>query len=237
MLFQVGWLRMSGCKAPGSGSLGAISWFLNTFPIGKGLDVSLRPEFTSAILRHAADNGSTQRSVRLMYDGPVFRYADPEDEDGDKTRQFTQLGAELIGPPAPSADGEIIAMALEGLQALGVGNARVVVGHVGEDDPNYQGRYTGSRFDRDQAYHQGTVWPWLMGPYAEAVLRLGKFSDASKAEARQAIEPLLEELMGRGMGQISEIYEGDPPHRPVGCIAQAWSVAELLRVMRLIETH
>jgi histidyl-tRNA synthetase len=66
-----------------------------------------------------------------MYDGPVFRYADPADEDGDKTRQFTQLGAELIGPPAPSADGEVIAMAIEGLEALGLNNARVVVGHVG----------------------------------------------------------------------------------------------------------
>ena len=52
----------------------------------------------------------------------------------------------------------------------------------------------GEKFDRDKAYHQGTIWPWLMGPYAEAVLRLGKFSDAAKTEARQAIEPLLEEL-------------------------------------------
>jgi histidyl-tRNA synthetase len=110
---------------------GGLSSRLYDFSEPGGLDVSLRPEFTSAILRHAADNGSTLRSVRLMYDGPVFRYADPEDEDGDKTRQFTQLGAELIGPPAPSADGEIIAMALEGLQALGVDDARVVVGHVG----------------------------------------------------------------------------------------------------------
>jgi histidyl-tRNA synthetase len=110
---------------------GGLSSRLYGFSEPGGFDVSLRPEFTSAILRHAADNGSTTQSVRLMYDGPVFRYASPEDEDGDKTRQFTQLGAELIGPPAPSADGEIIAMALEGLEALGVGGARVVVGHVG----------------------------------------------------------------------------------------------------------
>jgi histidyl-tRNA synthetase len=110
---------------------GALSSRLYDFSEPGGFDVSLRPEFTSAILRHAADNGSTQGSVRLMYDGPVFRYADPADEDGDKTRQFTQLGAELIGPPAPSADGEVIAMAIEGLEALGLNNARVVVGHVG----------------------------------------------------------------------------------------------------------
>ncbi len=110
---------------------GALSSRLYDFSEPGGYDVSLRPEFTSAVLRHAADSGVVDGAVRLMYDGPVFRYAGPEDEDGSKTRQFTQLGAELIGPPAPSADGEVIAMALEGLKALGIANARVVVGHVG----------------------------------------------------------------------------------------------------------
>jgi histidyl-tRNA synthetase len=66
-----------------------------------------------------------------MYDGPVFRYASPEEEDGDKTRQFTQVGAEMIGAAVSSADGEIIAMALEGLEALGITGGRVVIGHVG----------------------------------------------------------------------------------------------------------
>ena len=70
-------------------------------------------------------------AVRIMYDGPVFRYARPEDEDGLKTRQFTQLGAELIGPSSSDADGEIIAMSLEGLNSLGIADTRVVVGHVG----------------------------------------------------------------------------------------------------------
>ena len=110
---------------------GGLSSRLYDFSEPGGFDVSLRPEFTSAILRHAADNGTSDAPIRLMYNGPVFRYADSGDEDGDKTRQFTQLGAELIGPPAPSADGEIIAMALEGLEALGISGARVVVGHVG----------------------------------------------------------------------------------------------------------
>jgi histidyl-tRNA synthetase len=110
---------------------GALSSRLYGFSEPGGFEVSLRPEFTSAIIRHATDNGSAGGPVRLMYDGPVFRYASPEDEDGEKTRQFTQLGAELIGPPAPSADGEIIAMVLEGLQSLGFSDVRVVVGHVG----------------------------------------------------------------------------------------------------------
>ncbi|MCH7970674.1 MAG: ATP phosphoribosyltransferase regulatory subunit [Chloroflexi bacterium] len=110
---------------------GALSSRLYDFSEPGGYDVSLRPEFTSAVLRLAADRGVDNGTLRLMYDGPVFRYAGPEDEDGSKTRQFTQLGAELIGPRAPAADGEVIAMALEGLHGLGITNARVVVGHVG----------------------------------------------------------------------------------------------------------
>lgn len=100
-------------------------------------------------------------------------------------------------------------------------------------DPHYHGRYTGNQYSRDEAYHQGTVWAWLIGSYGEAVLRAGKFSKAAKAEARQVLGPLLNDLRERGLGQIHEIYEGDEPHRPVGCVAQAWSVAEVLRVWRL----
>ncbi|NQW21100.1 MAG: ATP phosphoribosyltransferase regulatory subunit [Chloroflexi bacterium] len=110
---------------------GALSSRLYGFSEPGGLEVSLRPEFTSAILRLAADSGQMTEPIRAMYDGPVFRYANPENEDGSKTRQFSQLGAELIGAPAPSADGEVIAMALEGLNAIGLGGARVVIGHVG----------------------------------------------------------------------------------------------------------
>ncbi len=103
------------------------------------------------------------------------------------------------------------------------------------DDPHYHPRYTGPQFQRDEAYHQGTIWPWLIGPYAEAVLRVGKFSGRARAEARAAIAPLLDRLVGDGLGQLHEVHEAEPPHRPVGCIAQAWSVAEVLRLWRLIE--
>ena len=103
-----------------------------------------------------------------------------------------------------------------------------------QDNPSYRGVYEGSVYDRDGAYHQGTVWPWLIGPYAEAVLRLGKFKPAAKTEALAAITPLLQRLLGDGLGQVNEIHDGDPPHRPVGCIAQAWSVAELLRILTLL---
>lgn len=99
----------------------------------------------------------------------------------------------------------------------------------------YQPRYEGDLFARDRAYHNGTVWPWLIGPYAEGVLRVGKFSPEARAEALAALAPLLQELTRRGDSpgpilQLAEIYDADEPRRPQGCPAQAWSVAEVLRV-------
>ena len=106
------------------------------------------------------------------------------------------------------------------------------------EDRNYHGQYAGPQASRDEAYHQGTVWPWLIGPYAEAVLRIGQFSPEARTEAQRVITPLVEMLAGRGepasLGQLYEIHEGDPPHRPGGCMAQAWSIAEVLRVLHMI---
>jgi len=108
-----------------------------------------------------------------------------------------------------------------------------------EDDANYHPLYTGPQMQRDEAYHQGTIWPWLIGPFAEAVLRAGQFSSAARDRARAAITPLLDRLTGEGLGQLAEVHEAQPnsagQHRPGGCPAQAWSVAEVLRVLMLIE--
>jgi glycogen debranching enzyme len=97
-------------------------------------------------------------------------------------------------------------------------------------DPQYQGRYTGGQAERDAAYHQGTVWPWLLGPFISAYLRVHEGSEVAVQQAAKWLEPLEAYLMNEGVGQIAEIFEGDAPHRAVGCFAQAWSVAELLRV-------
>jgi predicted glycogen debranching enzyme len=98
-------------------------------------------------------------------------------------------------------------------------------------DPNYRGRYTGGPAERDSAYHQGTVWPWLMGPFLTAYIRVHDASDAARQQAEEWLKPLREHLDDAGLGHISEIFDGDEPQRPAGCIAQAWSVAELLRVL------
>jgi glycogen debranching enzyme len=98
-------------------------------------------------------------------------------------------------------------------------------------DPNYKGRYTGPQVQRDAAYHNGTVWAWLMGPFLEAYLKVNKKSSEAVAQAKEWLGPLLLHMSDQGaIGQISEIFEGDEPHRPVGCPAQAWSVAEVLRI-------
>jgi len=110
-------------------------------------------------------------------------------------------------------------------------------------DPNFHPRYEGPLMQRDAAYHNGTVWPWLIGPYCEAVLRVGEFSADARSEVRLVLRPLIEELLQGRPGvstpvlQLAEVYDGDnhpgAPQRPEGCMAQAWSVAEVLRLLSL----
>jgi predicted glycogen debranching enzyme len=101
--------------------------------------------------------------------------------------------------------------------------------------PEYAPRYEGGPLQRDRAYHQGTVWPWLMGPFVEAWLRVRGNSAEAKLEAHQRfVEPLLAHLAEAGLGHVSEIADGDRPHTPRGCPWQAWSLGELLRLTKLV---
>jgi predicted glycogen debranching enzyme len=98
-------------------------------------------------------------------------------------------------------------------------------------EPGYAARYGGDPTERDGAYHQGTVWPWLIGPFVEAWVRVRGGTTEAKREARaRFLAPLLERLDGFGLGHLPEIADGDPPHAPNGCPFQAWSVAEALRL-------
>ncbi|HUP22644.1 MAG TPA: amylo-alpha-1,6-glucosidase [Thermoanaerobaculia bacterium] len=97
------------------------------------------------------------------------------------------------------------------------------------DDPAYRPRYEGGPLERDSAYHQGTVWPWLLGAYADALCRVR--GATGREQARQMLAAFAEHIGTEGcIGSVSEVFHGDPPHTPGGCPAQAWSVAELLRV-------
>ena len=96
--------------------------------------------------------------------------------------------------------------------------------------PQYVGTYGGDPLQRDGAYHQGTTWGWLLGPYVQAHLRV--YQDV--AQARALLRPMVQHLNGGCIGSLSEIFDGDAPMAPRGCFAQAWTVAEILRVWRLL---
>lgn len=98
-------------------------------------------------------------------------------------------------------------------------------------DPAFMARYEGDLARRDGAYHQGAVWGYLIGFYFTAYLNVFGRTDETRKRVRQMLVPFRNHLTEAGLGSISEIFDGDAPHRPAGCIAQAWSVAELLRVI------
>jgi glycogen debranching enzyme len=125
--------------------------------------------------------------------------------------------------PFPAARGEQARRALQavtrdlltpyGLRTLGPG------------EQGYRGRFRGPLRELDAAYHQGTVWPWLLGPYLTALVRL----TGDRAEAKRIVRGVRTMLEDYGLGGIAEVYDGDSPHGPGGCPWQAWSVAEILR--------
>jgi predicted glycogen debranching enzyme len=122
--------------------------------------------------------------------------------------------------------------------------ARLVVGMVERElwtpiglrtlapgDPRYRGRYEGGPVERDHAYHQGTAWPWLLGPFVQAWVRAhGNDANAKRRARQRFLAPLLERLGEPGIGHLPEIADGDPPHEARGCPFQAWSVGEALRL-------
>ena len=96
-------------------------------------------------------------------------------------------------------------------------------------DPGYIGSYGGNDGQRAAAYHQGTVWSWLLGPFVEAHLRV--YNDLEQAQT--FLVPLFHHLSDYGVGNIADVFDGDPPFTPRGCIAKAWSVGEFLRICQV----
>jgi predicted glycogen debranching enzyme len=168
-----------------------------------------------------------------------------------RTFWFAQGGYlyDCIAPTAPDASlrpNQIIAVAMPSCP-LSVAQQKSVVRVVMENlltpyglrtlaptDGRYRGRYAGSWESRDRAYHQGTVWAWLMGPMVQAYLKVNRFSDESRRQAGRWLGAFDEHLSQAGLGTVSEIFDGDSPYAPRGCIAQAWSVAEILRAKMMV---
>lgn len=101
-------------------------------------------------------------------------------------------------------------------------------------DQHYKGKYEGGSYQRDIAYHNGTIWPWLLGAFTDALLKVMPDKKSVVAILEPCFNALEFHLQEAGIGTISEIFDGDPPHQPRGCISQAWSVAEILRAICLL---
>jgi len=100
---------------------------------------------------------------------------------------------------------------------------------LSKEHPEYKGHYRGGPEERDLAYHNGTVWPWLLGPFVTAYIKVNGYSKRSREDMRALLSGFESHLDDAGMGSVSELFDGDYPYAPGGCIAQAWSVAEILR--------
>ena len=103
------------------------------------------------------------------------------------------------------------------------------------DDPDYRPVYRGNGYERDRAYHQGTAWAWLIGPFVDAYLNAFGDSEENVAYLKSLFEGFRQHLSEAMLGSISEIFDAEAPHAPKGCAAQAWSVAEVLRVYQKLQ--
>jgi predicted glycogen debranching enzyme len=148
--------------------------------------------------------------------------ADVVDPESFQVRPNCLLAISL--PHAPLLESKVVRIAGgELLTSLGLRS-------LAATDPSYVGLHRGGVRERDRAYHQGTVWPWLIGPYVEAALRTG-------VPVAGVLDGLEQHLWEFGLGSVSETADGDPPHRATGCPMQAWSVAEVIRARRMLRTR
>ncbi len=189
---------------------------------------SARGDATAAD-RYGAMADRVRASFRRRFVRPgvdhLLDVVDGPDGDEDRLRP-NQLFA--VSLPHPLVDGEIARGVLRSVdRSL---RTRHGLRSLAPEDPGYRGRYRGDRVTRDAAYHEGTAWTWLVGAHAEATWRATGDRDTALA----ILEPFRDDLADAGLGSISEILEGDPPHDPKGCTHQAWGVSELLRAWRLI---
>ena len=168
-------------------------------------------------------------------DGCLFDVVDAGHEPGrnDPTFRPNQIFA-IGGLPLPLVDGPRATRIVDAVEARLV--TPMGLRSLAPGSPGYAPRYEGDRAQRDARYHQGTVWPWLIGPFVEAWLRVHGPSPENRRQARaRFLTPLLD-LAARSAGQLPEIADAEPPHTPRGCPCQAWSVAEVLRLELALRT-
>jgi predicted glycogen debranching enzyme len=176
------------------------------------------------LLRRVGQDDATvrryERRARSSFAPAFLREGRCVDVVGDPALRPNQLLA-LSLPHAPLAERSVVEACAPLLTSIGLRS-------LDPSDPAYRGRHRGDPAARDGAYHQGTVWPWLIGPYVHAALK-------TRAPVGELLAGLEVHLCDWGLGSVSETADGDPPHAGTGCPFQAWSVAETLRARRLLD--
>jgi predicted glycogen debranching enzyme len=201
--------------------------WVNALRITAELAAALGYDDDAAHYQALADHAQASFSRRFWYSGGyLYDVVDGPDGD-DPTLRPNQIFA--VALPFPLIEGE------RAQAVVDICARELVVSYglrsLAPDEADYSGYYGGDLLQRDRVYHQGTAWAWLLGPFAIAHFRV--YGRAGTAWSY--LEPLADHLADYGMGTISEIFDGDPPHQARGAIAQAWSVAEVLRAYRVLE--
>jgi glycogen debranching enzyme len=186
--------------------------------------------------RALADRARTAFANRFWNEatGALFDCVDVDHEGGTVDARFRANQILAVGGlPLPLLDGErarrVVDAVYERLWTP------VGLRSLAPEEHGYVARYEGGVRERDGAYHQGTVWPWLLGPFVEAWVRVRGATPVAKREARlRFLTPLLAHLEEAGLGHVSEIADAEAPHAPRGCPFQAWSLGELLRLDRVV---
>ncbi len=197
-------------------------WFNALCLFGVWLRQEGRPEECFEIERHAT-RVKDSFNARFWYGdgGYLYDVVDGEHGDDNSCRPNQVMAFSLRYPVLQRARWEPVLNVVKERLLTPYGLRSLSAGH-----PDYKEKYFGDLRSRDAAYHQGTVWVWLIGPFIDAWLRV---HPADYETARAFLEKIIDNLGDAGIGTISEIFDAEPPFRPRGCIAQAWSVAEALR--------
>ena len=199
-------------------------WY-NALQILRGLAHDFGDPGPEKFLRELAKESSESFQARFWNPDAGCLYDVVNGEDRDASIRPNQIFAVSLHHAMlpPEKERQIVdAVQRELLTPLGLRS-------LSPNDAHYRPRYEGGVWERDSAYHQGTVWPWLMGPFISAYVKVHGRSEEARSQAEIWFRAFDEHLRTACLGQVSEIADAESPHAPRGCVAQAWSVAELLR--------
>jgi predicted glycogen debranching enzyme len=149
-------------------------------------------------------------------------------ENGERVAEFRPNQLFAISLPFPLIEGDKAMVVLQ--QVTEHLYTPVGLKTLPKSDKHYTPVYGGDQYHRDSSYHEGTVWSWLLGPYVDSIMKV--YGNQGKSMAQKVIDNFSYHLNEACIGSVSEIFDADPPHHPRGCVAQAWSVGEILRVIK-----